>query len=166
MKNTKKHNLVEIVSYLLFFLVVLSSILVSNIYARYTTNDKNTDDSNVASFNINVDVVDSNTLTQILEYEMYPGSKILLDVNIDAKRSEVKVKYKITISTLGNLPLEITHNGVNIETSGISGEINIKDITEINDIQIQWVESTENNNYKYSGEVDLITVNVEVEQVE
>lgn len=166
MKKTNKHNFIEIISFILFSLVVISSILVVNIYARYTFNERNENESNVASFDIDVDVLDSNTLTQILDYEMNPGSIILLDVNLNGDNNDVKVKYKITVTTLNNLPLEITHNGSNIKTTGITGEINPHDSISISDIQIEWVESIENNNYKYSGEIDLITVTIEIEQVE
>lgn len=165
MKN-KKQSLLEMIAFILFSLVFVSSILVTNIYAKYASNKSNHTQAEVASFDIKIDVVDSTTLTQILDYEMYPGCKIKLNVLLDANNSDVKTKYIVKITTFNNLPLEFTYNSTDIKTTGISGEIKPHNSIVLNEIIIEWPESIENNNYKYSGEVDLLTVSIEIEQVD
>ena len=164
-KNTSK-NYIEIISLVLFFLVIISSVLVVNIYAKYFAKDDDQDSSTVASFEMNVDVLDGTTSTQILEYEMTHGYKIFLDININGSNNDVKVDYTITIYTLDNLPLEITHDGENIKLTGISGSINPHGSVSIEDILIEWPNTIDNLDNKYSGEIDLITVVVEIEQVD
>lgn len=164
--NNKKYSLIELVSLILFSLVFISSLVVANIYAKYTSNNSDDTQAEVASFDVKIDVVDSTTHTQILDYEMYPGCKIKLNVLLNANNCSVKTKYVVKITTFNNLPLEFTYNDTDIKTTGISGEINPHNSISFNDIIIEWKESVENNNYKYSGEVELLTVSIEVEQVD
>lgn len=77
--NNKKYSLIELVSLILFSLVFISSLVVANIYAKYTSNNSDDTQAEVASFDVKIDVVDSTTHTQILDYEMYPGCKIKLN---------------------------------------------------------------------------------------
>ena len=58
--------------------------------------------------------------------------------------------------TLDNLPLEITYDGNDIKSTGISGTLNPHESLLIEDIQIEW--PIDILDYKYSGEIDLITV--------
>lgn len=164
--NNKKYSLIELVSLMLFLLVFVSSLLASNIYAKYVSNKSNNSQAEVASFDIKIDIVDSNTHTQILDYEMCPGDKIKLNILLNANNSDVTTKYLVKISTFNNLPLEFTYNDIDIKTTGISGEITPHNLISLNNIIIEWKESNENNNYKYSGEVDVLKVFIEVEQVD
>lgn len=164
MNKKKQKNNIEIISSVLFLLVILSSIFVVNIYAKYFERDEQQDSATVASFGIDVDVVDGNTQTQILDYEMTPGYKILLDVNFKGSTNDVKVSYNIMLYTLDNLPLEITYDGNDIKSTGISGTLNPHESLLIEDIQIEW--PIDILDYKYSGEIDLITVVVEIVQVD
>ena len=116
MKN-KKQSLLEMIAFILFSLVFVSSILVTNIYAKYASNKSNYTQAEVASFDIKIDVVDSTTLTQILDYEMYPGCKIKLNVLLDANNSDVKTKYIVKITTFNNLPLEFTYNSTDFKSA-------------------------------------------------
>lgn len=164
MAKKKQKNSIEILSFVLFLLVTLSSIFVVNIYAKYFERDQQQDSATVASFGIDVDVVDGNTHTQILNYEMTPGNKILLDVNFKGATNDVKVTYNVMLYTLDNLPLEITYEGIDIKSTGISGTLNPHESLLIEEIQIEW--PTHILDYKYSGEIDLITVVIEIVQVD
>ena len=59
---------------------------------------------------MDVDVVDGNTHTQILNYEMTPGSKILFDVNFKGSTNDVKVTYNIMLYTLDNLLNQVPYH--------------------------------------------------------
>ena len=64
------------------------------------------------------------------------------------------------------IPIKNPVTNPNIKITGISGEIKPHNSIVLNEIIIEWPESIENNNYKYSGEVDLLTVSIEIEQVD
>lgn len=166
MVKKKRTNNLELVSFILFILVIISSLLVVNIYAKYFARNEGGNSSSVASFDIDVDVVDGTTSSQTLEYQMTPGAQILLDVNFKGTNNDVKTAYKIMLYTLDNLPLQITYNSNNIETTGISGEINPHSSLSIEDILIEWPNTLDNLDYKYSGEVDMIKVVIEIVQVD
>lgn len=167
--NNKKKSIIEVTLLLLFAFVLITTQIVTNIFAKYRTNNKSDDGSNVASFDFKINITDSNTsvnITEILDYEMIPGDKIVLDINLDSTKSEVKVKYNIILQTLDNLPLNITYKGTDIKTSGINGTINVGESASLDDIIIEWESTEVNKNYIYSGEVDLITIVIEAEQVD
>ena len=163
----KMNSIIEISSYLLFTLVVISSLLVVNIYAKYLIKHQHSNESSVASFLVDVDIIDTtNTLTidENINYEFTPGSKVNLDIALNGEKNEVKVKYIISIKTLNNLPIKITHNNVNLEDNSITGEINPLENSFIDDIIIEWPQ--ENNLYSYSGQIVLITVSIVIEQID
>lgn len=167
--SNRKKNILEISLLLLLAFVLITTQMVTNIFAKYRTNNKSDDGSNVASFNFDIKITDSNTsvdITEILDYEFVPGDKIALDINLDSSKSEVKVKYTILFETFDNLPLDITYNSLDVKTTGISGTINIGDSILLEDIIIEWKSTEENNSYLYSGEVDVIKITVEAEQVD
>ena len=167
--NNKKKTIIEVTLLLLFAFVLITTQMVTNIFAKYRTNNKSDDGSNVASFSFDISITDSNTsvdIAEILDCEFIPGEKIAFDINLDSTKSEVKVKYQILIETLDNLPLDITCNGSDIKTTGIVGTIDIGDSVLFENITIEWKSTDENNNYLYSGEVDLIKITIEAEQVD
>lgn len=163
----KSNNFIEIMTYTLFTLVVISSIIVVNIYAKYIIRDEQSSESSVASFSVNVNIEDTtNTITinESIDYQFTPGSKINLAISLNGNKNEVKVKYSISFKTLNNLPLEIKYKDVNLEENSIVGEINPLESTVIENIIIEW--PNESNLYSYSGQIDLITAVVVIEQVD
>lgn len=163
----KANSFIETTSYLLFTLVVISSIFVVNIYAKYIIKQQESNESSVASFLVDVDIKDTTnalTINENINYEFTPGSKVNLDIALNGENNEVKVKYIISIKTLNNLPIKISHNSVNLEDNSITGEINPLENSFIDDIIIEWPQ--ENNLYSYSGQIDLITVSIVIEQID
>lgn len=163
----KVNSFIETTSYLLFTLVVISSIFVVNIYAKYIIKQQESNESSVASFLVDVDIKDTTnalTINENINYEFTPGSKVNLDITLNGEKNEVKVKYTISIKTLNNLPIKISHNSVNLEDNSITGEINPLENSFIDDIIIEWPQ--ENNLYSYSGQIDLITVSIVIEQID
>ena len=167
MKKINIKNLVSTSVVVLFVFVLLTTQLMVNILAKYQSKKNLGENSNVASFLVNVDIKDvtnSITINESIDYEFAPGTKLDLDIMLNGIKNEVKVKYTIIFQTLNNLPIEITHDGIDILTNNITGEINPLNSTTIEDIIIEWPEA--NNYYLYSGQIDLITVTVVIEQID
>ena len=167
MKKINIKNIVSISTVVLFAFVLISTQLIVNILAKYQSNKDLGEKSQVASFLVNVDVVDvTNTITinESIDYEFTPGSKLNLDINLNGTKNEVKVKYTIIIETLNNLPIEISYNDTDVLENNITGEINPQNSTSIEDIIIEWPSI--NNSYSYSGQIDLITVTIVIEQID
>ncbi len=167
MKKINIKNIISISTVVLFAFVLLTTQMMVNILAKYQSNKDSGEKSQVASFVVNVDILDitnTMTITEGIDYEFTPGSKLELDINLNGIKNEVKVKYIISFETLNNLPINITHNGTDIITNNITGEINPLKSTKIEDIIIEW--PSDSNSYSYSGQIDLITVTVVIEQID
>lgn len=167
MKKINIKNIISISTVVLFAFVLLTTQMMVNILAKYQSNKDSGEKSQVASFVVNVDILDitnTMTITEGIDYEFTPGSKLELDINLNGIKNEVKVKYIISFETLNNLPIEITHNDVDVIVNNITGEINPKNSTSIENIIIEWPAN--NNSYSYSGQIDLITVTVVIEQID
>ena len=164
MKKINIKNLVSTSVVVLFVFVLLTTQLMVNILAKYQS--KKNLGENYGSFFVNFhqDVTNSITINESIDYEFAPGTKLDLDIMLNGIKNEVKVKYTIIFQTLNNLPIEITHDGIDILTNNITGEINPLNSTTIEDIIIEWPEA--NNYYLYSGQIDLITVTVVIEQID
>ena len=68
----KANSFIETTSYLLFTLVVISSIFVVNIYAKYIIKQQESNESSVASFLVDVDIKDTTnalTINENINYE-------------------------------------------------------------------------------------------------
>lgn len=163
----KKHNVFLLLAIVLFSLVLLTSMVSGGILAKYVHSDNSDDGARVAEFNIDLELIDGQTSTEVVEsidYQFVPGSSVTLDINVDATSSEVVTKCTIKIETLNSLPLNITYNGSDIKTSGITKEISIAGSLNINDITISW--DSDDNSYLYSGLVDILTVTITVTQLD
>ena len=167
MKKINIKNIISICTVVLFAFVLLTTQMMVNILAKYQSNKDSGENSQVASFLVKVDILDTtniNTINETIDYQFTPGSLLNLDINLNGTQNEVKVKYTIIFNTLNNLPIEITHNDVDVIVNNITGEINPKNSTSIEDIIIEWPAN--NNSYSYSGQIDLITVTVVIEQID
>lgn len=172
-KYNKYSSSVSILVFILFSLVLITTQMMTNIYAKYHTSKMSNDDARVASFDIEVKVEkDSTEITEFINYQMAPGESITLNILLDGEKGvlptepgiEVKTKYTVTVQTLNNLPIEVTYNTINVVEDGINGEINPLSKVELNNIKVSW--PSEANSYLYSGLVDLITVTIKIEQID
>lgn len=166
MKLKKLSKIVPITMFFLFAFVLITSFMLANIYAKYHTSNSASDDARVAAFDIVVNVKDGtdNVISETIDYDFTPGSSVKLNVGFNGTGNEVRVKYTIHFSSYNNLPLTITYNSTDLFANDVVGEIAPQGSAAINNIIIEWPAS--HNSYLYSGEIDLITVTITVEQVD
>lgn len=166
MKNNKFSIIVSITMFFLFAFVLITSSLLVNLYAKYHTSNTATDQARVAIFDIDLNVKDGigNVISESINYNFTPGSSVKLNVNFDGSNNEVMVKYTINVSTYGNLPLTIKAGSSDLLTDPVVGEIAPHSSASTQEIVIDWDEI--HNSYLFSGEIDLITVTIIIEQVD
>lgn len=162
-----KNNFLLLLCLVLFSAYLLTVLISSSLLAKYASENDSNDSTTVAEFNLDVTLSDNATMTEFdasYEYNFKPGSKEVIDINLDGTKNEVLVKCTISFELLTILPLEIYYDGVEVSTTGITTVIAPGDVVNFDDITISW--NKENNSYLYSGAVSLIKVNVLIEQVE
>ena len=152
----KKHNVFFLAFIVIFSLVLLSSQMVMGINARFVSSDNADDEGRVAEFKVEVDVTDTNNIVKTAPCVMMPGSEEKLVIVITSS-SEVSVKGTISVTTANNLPLTI-------ENGNATFELNAGGDAYTTTVTIIW--DSNDNDVKYSGEVDVLQVNVTVEQVD
>ena len=102
----KKHNVFFLSFIVIFSLVLLSSLMVIGINARFVSSDQANDEGRVAKLDVEIDVTDLSDITLTSPLKIMPGEieTIIVDVK---SNSEIMLEGEITLSTLGNLPLTI-----------------------------------------------------------
>ena len=104
MKKINIKNIVSISTVVLFAFVLFTTQMMVNILAKYQSNKDSGEKSQVASFLVNVDVVDvTNTITinESIDYEFTPGSKLNLDINF--LQLYLDIQYSLLFSCCLNL---------------------------------------------------------------
>ncbi len=169
----------------LLCLVLASFWLMSNIYAKYSTQISGGDGARVAIFghSQSIQLSDENGMS-----DMIPGRKVIYTVKVanynGTAVSEVACNYYLEIVTTGNLPLQYTvyqqkeASDVTEIDSFLESSQNKKRKIYTSDMcftagnkkedtyQITVVWPEDSNDAKYAGIPDNITVNVQVEQVD
>lgn len=95
----------------LLCLVLASTYLLANLYARYTAADTSSDSARVASFQVTQTPVSESVDFSL--GSMAPGSSKQFSVNV-SNQSEVAIEYRMDVeNATGNLPLtwSLTENG-------------------------------------------------------
>ena len=85
----------------LFCLVIISTAMMSGLYARYTSRNSGEDSARVAKFTVGADL-DTNDVTANLSQNVNDGTFKLTAENL----SEVSVRYDVTVTA--NLPAGVT----------------------------------------------------------
>ena len=165
---------------ILLCLVLTSFWMISNMYARYSSEASGSDGARVALFGhsqsitLNLDNDKLNNLT--------PGSSFTYSLKVanyeSSKTSEVGEKYNIEIITSGNLPLRYSvQNGTSeigsfeeskksearFENENMKFDAGTKREDEYK-ITVEWPESR--NAEQYAGLVDNIMIQINEEQVD
>ena len=152
----KKHNVFFLSFIVIFSLVLLSSLMVIGINARFVSSDQANDEGRVAKLTLEMDVTDENEVVKTMPYIMMPGSEEKLVIVITST-SEVALKGTVTVTTLNNLPLTIENSVSIFEFNAGGGKFTTT-------VTITW--DLNDNDVKYSGEVDVLQVKVAIEQKE
>lgn len=170
----KKRNISSLIMQtfaVLLCLTLLSMWLLSNMYARYTTQASGEDSARVAIF----DVTETGTLTQdINDISIAPGGAAEYEVTVTNK-SEVAIKYSITaVNKYNNLPLRFQMYKKTTSDSESKQKIS-GDSIPANDntahtyiLEISWPTGTEavEKSEDYSGKTDAFVITLKAEQID
>ena len=151
----KKHNVFFLIFIVIFSLVLLSSQMVMGIQARFISADAaDSGKGSVAKLDVEIDVTDLSDITLTSPLKIMPGEieTIIVDVK---SNSEIMLEGEITLSTLGNLPLTIL-----IDNNKFKFDENTNSFKAT--VTVIWDEK--DNDVKYSGEIDVLQVNVSIVQ--
>lgn len=92
----------------LFCMVLVSSWLLTGLYARYTTTVTGSDNARVALFGHSESINLSNDISE----KIYPGNSVTYNLTVSNQSekgiSEVSQSYNIEVVTAGNLPITYT----------------------------------------------------------
>lgn len=139
---------------ILIVLVLLSTSMLSGLYARYTTSIGGSDSARVARFA----VTEEGELLSFFTVDIQPGSTVSRSVTVENK-SEVAVEYSILpASKYGNLPLQFQ----SVSSAGTS--VLQPGQTEEYTLNITW--PADQNSTEYCGMVDLIQLTLQAAQVD
>ena len=145
---------------LLLCAMLVTSYMMSDLYARYTVTAFASDSARVAKFTF----TDADMATKVdsftIETSVYPGQPVCTYSAQIENKSEVTIRYLIKLENLtGNLP--INNNNIIIPYS--SGDIAPGDTAPFG-FSILW-PATENSP-DYAGKMDIVRITVSVEQVD
>ena len=161
----------------LLCLVLASSWLLCNIYARYSSEASGSDSARVAKF----EVTETGTLRSQIQDEFYPGFTKTYAVSVTNK-SEVTIEYVMNVKNkYKNLPLQfqmLDKNGNAITSDSTAtqdydlserAEIPAEDAQEHTyQLEISWpIGTSEGENSQdpdYAGKVDVIEITLEAIQ--
>lgn len=157
-----KTNIPLCAAAVLLYLTVLSTCLVSGLFARYTATAQNTDQARVAKFSITGD----GRLVQPIETAIAPGETqpVILAIK---NESEVSVEYTITVTNeTKDLPLTFRIGGSAASTGGttFTAQQVPGNHTDQYTLNIEW-PAVEDNPARI-GMVDYITVTVTATQID
>lgn len=147
----------------LLCLVLISFWMMSNIYAKYSTQASGSDDARVAKFDITEAILDDNSVvSEELSFDLAPGEKKLYEVQV-TNESEVAVEYSISAeSRYNNLPLKIEMLDKNQKTIE-------KDYLSANEkspstyyIKVSWPKEQSED---YMGRTDLLVIALKAVQI-
>lgn len=161
MKRKYLENKLSLVIVSLLFMVMLTSTLAGNLLAKFTTGTEDEETAQVAKFKI--------TETGVMEIDVTtekirPGKVIIQPITVQ-NESEVAVKYTLTASTTGNLPLILKMNEQEGSPLVFSQKLtpNDKSVREYN-LQIIWPENE--NDPQYIKMIDVVKLSLSVVQVD
>lgn len=159
----QKENKIIYAAIVLLSLVLVSFWLLSNMYARYTTQTEGSDSARVAKFN----VTETGTATQRVKIDdAYPGFEKTYDVSV-TNNSEVALDYVMEIKNkYENLPLQFQMlNNENDEITSKSETIAATDHEAHSyKLKINWQKNAESQNPDYAGKTDVIEITLKAVQ--
>lgn len=166
----------------LLIMVMYTTHLCSNLYARYITRSSGSDEARAAMGVYEFSLLDSeNSPMQAIELEnIKPGGTyeytIQLNNHKDGKVAEVSMEYYIEVETTGNLPLNYTlknaesNQTISKITSGNTYRWNGENMqasqssTHGYKLIVSWGE--EHNDVAYASEIDMVILEIDVKQID
>ncbi len=166
-KSKPKGNILCRAAAVLFCLTLVSTYLVTGLFARYSTSGQSADSARVAKFSISGD----EKLSTGIEVKLIPGGSESANLVIN-NNSEVAVEYTIVVTNVTeNLPLSFrmekpdsslvsVQSGTPFTAEQLPGSHTDKYV-----LHIDWTEG-DNDPEKWMGMVDYITVTVTATQID
>ncbi len=139
----------------LLCVMLMTTHLTGNLYARYSTTDSGSDSARVAKFEVTDTWQDGDTAVQNFAVSLAPGESKYYTVAIQNK-GEVAVKYTVKLdNTTNNLPIE----DAEIQLAELNPNANATTV-----FTISWPKSETDESYV--GQMDIFQITVTVEQVD
>lgn len=160
-RNNNKMNIPMLLACVLLCCVMISFHFVSGLYARYSTTSTGEDSARVAKFDVDLNRTSfSNTMD--ISFPDDTLEDISLQIN---NKSEVAIRYVITAKNeSGNLPLKfIIDSTEGNGTCSANGQL-LPLTMGAHILSIEWIDPFVA--YHYMGQVDLITLTIDVEQID
>lgn len=154
MARSSRPNWILRIAGVLLCLTLLSVHLTSGMMARYSTTVSGSDSARVAKFELK----ETGSFSQDLYLEYQPGMNKTYTIVLE-NHSEVTVDCTVTVKRLSdNMPLTVTFDTVNVQLD--PNDTTGKTYT----LTLTW--PSEDNDARYSYEVDAIRVTVDAVQVD
>jgi len=164
-KTKTKMNIPLCTAAVLLYLTVLSTCLVSGLFARYTTSAQSGDQARAAKFSI----TGEGSFGQTIEADLVPGENKIVKLTIK-NDSEVSVEYTITaVNETENLPLTLSLEKKGSSPAEKNTEFTVQQLpnnksTDEYILHIEWPIGK--NDPDWMGMVDYITVTVTAAQID
>ena len=153
----RKTPLVFKIGVLLLCAMLITSYMMSDLYARYTVTAFASDSARVAKFTFTDGQMQTQAQSFVIYPSVYPGQTVCI-INATIKnQSEVAIRYVVNFENLtGNLPINS------------SLPISFGDIVPGGEKTINYpiVWPLTDNSPDYAGKMDIIRITVSVEQVD
>ena len=128
-------------------LLLLSTLLYTQVFAKYFTQDQSSDSATAAHFDIREDLKDQSASVALIPWEDF-------QVTV-SNHSEVDVECTLSVvNKTNNLPITIAPVTITIEAGNTANRV----------IKIDWGNAP--LEAKYAGQVDLIEVSLTCEQID
>lgn len=153
----KRTPLVFKIGVLLLCAMLITSYMMSDLYARYTVTAFAGDSARVAKFTFTDADMQAQFQYITIESSVYPGQTVCnINASIENK-SEVAIRYVVNFENLtGNLPINYPLP-ISFDVIAPGGEVTVN-------YPITW--SSTDNSPDYAGKMDIIRITVSVEQVD
>ena len=156
-KQLKKAPWVFRLGIVLFCMMLMTTHLTGNLYARYSTTASGSDSARVAKFSVTDTWLQNGASVESFAVSLAPGEQESYTVYIENK-GEVTVQYSIKIvNETKNLPI-----GDTIAKSGILDPGK----NETVEFLIRWPKANGTTDVSYAGQMDMLQILFTIEQVD
>ena len=151
--------------------VLLSSMMISDVWGKYYNHTIDNDEAKVAAFVFEATNGASETFALNIGSLTKPGTSVTHTFAVTNKRgetvSEVAQEYNLAVTGLGNLPLVYTLTSDDVTVDGLTAAGDMAAGVEVvheYTLTIEWPSGE--TNPAYADIIDLVTVSIDVEQID
>lgn len=160
----KKAPFIFQIGVLLLFLSLVSTVLISGLYARYSAVTTSFDEARVAEFDVDIEA-DVDIYSSLVPLgELQPGGERTISFTVN-NHSEVSVFLTVGIVNLtGNLPIDLPLAGT-VEAGIPAFEKKLAPAESVTfSVTVSWDEAE--NDPSAAGKTDVVEIQVSAEQVD